>query len=138
MSRVESLASCDVDTESQMDEFGVRWIKDKEGRRPSYAMLVPLLEIIAEARGMGVGTKTVMVAYEQLIGPFGNEFNVLLKTPLKELQNVADEKVVEGISKVRSGDIVIEPGYDGVFGKVKIWKEGETEEKGDIDQTTLF
>ncbi|MCH7730271.1 DNA helicase UvrD [Patescibacteria group bacterium] len=139
MSRVESLASYDVDTESQMDEFGVRWIKDKEGRRPSYAMLVPLLEIIAEARGMGVGTKTVMVAYEQLIGPFGNEFNVLLKTPLKELQNVADEKVVEGIKKVRAGDIVIEPGYDGVFGKVKIWKEEEMKkEKASADQTTLF
>ena len=32
-------------------------------------------------------------------------------------------KIAEGIAKVRKGDIVIDPGYDGEYGKVKIWGE---------------
>ncbi len=52
-------------------------------------------------------------------------------------------KVAEGIQKVRKGDILVEPGYDGVFGQVRIWgleeKEGGVEEKRKADeQMTLF
>jgi hypothetical protein len=37
---------------------------------------------------------------------------------------------------VRHGDLVVEPGYDGVYGTVKIFSEGE--EKSSVKQTTLF
>ncbi len=139
MSRVESLASFDVETESETDKFGVRWIKDSDGERPPYIMLVPLAEIIAESLGVGVGTQKVITVYEQLINSIGSEFKILLKTPIEDLEQVADPRVVEGIEKVRSGDIVIEPGYDGIFGKVKIWKEKEeAKEEEHVDQATLF
>jgi PHP family Zn ribbon phosphoesterase len=146
MSRVETLASNDIETESKTDEFGVRWIKPASlravgstSRRP-YVMLVPLIEIIAEVLGVGVGTQQVSKVYEQLINSFGNEFNVLLTTPEVEIQKVVDPKIVEGIKKVRSGDIVIDPGYDGVFGKIKIWSSSTKtlEDKKEIDQETLF
>lgn len=139
MSRVETLASFDVETESKRDEFGVRHIRDKEDKHPPYVMLVPLLEVLSEALSAGVGTKTVGDAYDRLIISLGSEFKVLLESSLEDIQKVAGLKVAEGIKKVRSGDIVIEPGYDGVFGKVKIWKEEEIpgiEEQP--DQTTLF
>jgi uncharacterized protein (TIGR00375 family) len=139
MSRVETLASFDIETESERDEFGVRKVKDKEGRYPPYVMLVPLSEVLSEALSVGVGTKTVSDAYEQLIASIGSEFKVLLESSLEDIQKVAGLKVAEGIKKVRSGDIVIEPGYDGVFGKVKIWKEEEPPGiEGQPDQATLF
>jgi PHP family Zn ribbon phosphoesterase len=139
MSRVESLARYEVETDSEVDEFGVRWVKDKKEGKPPFIMLVPLAEIISEALGVGVGTQQVLTNYEQLINLFGSELNVLLKTQLSELKKKADLKVVEGIDKVRSGDIVIEPGYDGVFGKVNIWKRDEKEEENSSsDQATLF
>ena len=140
MSRVEELSrGVEIETESTVDKFGVRWIKDKEGKRPPYVMMVPLLEIVSEAVGAGVSSQKAVNAYEQLIGSVGNEFKVLLATEVSEIEKVAGAKVAEGISKVRSGDIVIEPGYDGVFGKVKIWKEGKVgEEEAPIDQGTLF
>lgn len=138
MSRVETLAKTEVETESETDEAGVRWIKDKNRKRTPYVMLVPLMEIIAEALKVGAGSKQVASVYEQLVNTFDNEFNILLKTPLSEMGKVADAKVVEGIKKVRSGDISIKPGYDGVFGEVMIWKEEDKNEESVSDQTTLF
>ena len=139
MSRVETLASHDVETQSDFDKYGVRWIKDKEDKRPAYVMLVPLIEIISEALGVGIGSQQVATVYDQLVNSFESEFKILLKTSNKDLKNVANPKIIEGIEKVRSGDIVIEPGYDGVFGKVKIWKESEeVKEETPIDQGTLF
>lgn len=147
MSRVEQLASHDIEVESEKDEFGVRWIKSKEStlraggslsRRP-YVMLVPLIEIISEAQGVGIGSQQVAAVYDQLVNSFESEFKILLKTSIEDLKKVASPKIIEGIEKVRSGDIVIEPGYDGVFGKVKIWKENEDAHKvTPIDQGTLF
>jgi uncharacterized protein (TIGR00375 family) len=140
MSRVESLASREIEITTEKDDFGVQWISDKKGKRPPYFMLVPLLEIIAESLGVGVGTKTTVGVYDQLINSFESEFKVLLKTPIKKLQRVVEPKIVEGIRRVRSGDIVIEPGYDGVFGKVKIWPSSEALAKRDRkeDQMQLF
>ena len=139
MSRVEHLAGKEVETKSEMDAFGVRWIKDSKGKRPPYVMLVPLLEVLSEAYSSGVGSQKVLGAYDQLITQLGSEFKVLLGTPLEEIERVMGGRVAEAISKVRSGDISIEPGYDGVFGKVKIWKESEAKEaETPIDQGTLF
>ena len=93
--------------------------------RPPYVMLVPLQEIIAEAVGSPVTSPKVQGPYQQLTDTFNGEFHVLLKTPISEITKLMGGKIAQGIDKVRSGDIVIEPGFDGVFGVVKIWKEGE-------------
>jgi len=49
--------------------------------------------------------------------------NILFKVPLDEIEKVAGEKLAQGIAKVRVGDIVIKPGFDGQYGIVKIWGE---------------
>ena len=102
-------------------------------------MLVPLLEILSEALSAGTGSQKVLTVYEQLIHSLGGEFKILLKTNLVDIERVAGSRVAEGISKVRSSDIVIKPGYDGVFGEVAIWKKGEVVE-GEVqaDQEMLF
>lgn len=138
MSRVEALATLEIETESSIDEKGVRWIKDKEGKKTPYVMMVPLLEILSEALDVGVSTKTVLSAYEVLIDRLQSEFNVLFNADIDEIEQIAGERVAEGIKKVRLGDIVIKPGYDGVFGEVKIWRDEKVEETNDIDQRTLF
>jgi uncharacterized protein (TIGR00375 family) len=141
MHRVEELASKDWDlkSETQTSDVGVRWIQYPGKKHPPYVMLVPLMEIIAEAKGQGVNTQGVKNDYLALINQVGSEFEILLKTKLSGLEKVAGARVVEGIKKVRAGDLVIEPGYDGVFGTVKIFGEDErmeTEELG--GQMELF
>lgn len=139
MSRVERLASLDIETESRIDKYGTRWIEDKEGERPPYVMIVPLLEILSGALLVGVTSQKVLVAYEQLIHSLGSEFEILLKTKLSDIERIGGSRVAKGVAKVRSGDIVIKPGYDGVFGEVNIWKEGEDDQsEAKADQEVLF
>ncbi len=45
------------------------------------------------------------------------------------------EKIAEGISRVRQGNIQIEPGYDGVFGKVRVFSDKSAEPQ---QQISLF
>lgn len=138
MSRVESLATYDVETSSKSNKLGVRFVKDKEDEKPPYVMLVPLAEIISEIKGVGVGTKTVMSEYERLINSFDSEFSLLLHASIDEIKKEGGDILAEAISRVRSGDIVIKPGYDGVFGQVKIWKGKKEETERTIDQGALF
>ena len=116
---------------SRVDELADR----KDGFVPPdaipYKSLVPLREIIAEAIGMGPQTKGVDKQYQILIQKFSNEFNILLDVPFEELSKFTLPRIAEGIKRVRSGKLIIEPGYDGEFGKVKIFQEEEKEEKQD-------
>ncbi|MBI4057976.1 hypothetical protein HY405_01545 [Candidatus Microgenomates bacterium] len=137
MHRVEELArkSLIINHQSLVDEYGVRWVKDSNGR-PHYTMMVPLMEILAEAIKSLVTSQRTINEYKKLTELVGNEFFVLLQTKPEEIERVSGELVREAIEKVRGGDIVIEPGYDGVFGKVKIWSEKGEAKKG--EQTELF
>ena len=60
---------------------------------------------------------------------FDSELNVLLRVSIKDIAGKAGERVAEGVSKVRKGDIVILPGFDGQYGIVKIWEDKEINEK---------
>ena len=96
-----------------------------EGQPPANAIpfkhLVPLEEIIADALEVGVGTQTVEREYMNLITRCGTEFDVLLNAAEEALRRVAPAKIVEGILHVRTGQIRIEPGYDGEYGKVHLF-----------------
>jgi len=98
--------------------------------------LVPLVEIIAEAAGKGVDTVGVKNIYDDLIQKFGSEFKILLDLTEEQLQKEVSGQVGLGIIKMRRGELNIEPGYDGVYGRVKIFQE---ERQGDQkDQLSLF
>ena len=100
-------------------------------------MLVPLLDVLAEVFDSGVNTKSVKVEYDKLVAQFGSELQVLAKTSFEELERVSGPKLREAVEKVRKGDIFIDPGYDGVFGVVKIWGEKGRQEN-QPQQESLF
>ncbi len=142
MHRVEQLASRNVEGKMDNSELGIRWVKHPEDRRPPYVMSVPLLEILAESLETTVGSQKAISEYKNLTSNFGGEFGVLLNTEIQEIAKISGPRVAEGIKKVRSGEIVVEPGYDGVFGTVKIWPEESsfakaTEDK-EKEQLALF
>jgi uncharacterized protein (TIGR00375 family) len=93
--------------------------------RPPYTRLVPLAEIIGEALGVGKLTKSVLREYDQLLNTFGSEFSVLLDASLDEIRNAANPRIADGIARVRGGTLHILPGYDGEFGTVRVFADGE-------------
>jgi len=100
-----------------------------EGFQPSgkipFKNMIPLDEIIGDALQKGVATKTVKQEYEKMIQKFGTELDILLELSETDMKNEADPRILEGIMNVRRGHVEIEPGYDGVYGKIKASCRGE-------------
>ncbi|MBU1121897.1 MAG: endonuclease Q family protein [Candidatus Omnitrophota bacterium] len=101
-----------------------------------YKSLVPLDEIVAEAKGLKKTSKAVEKEYLDLIYTVGTELDILVNMDEEELTAKLPEKVAEGIKRVRGKQLKILPGYDGEYGTIKIFtKEKEEQEK---EQLTLF
>ena len=95
---------------------------------PGFHSIIPLPEIISEVVKVGVNSKTVNRAYMDLLGKIGNEFMILMDTPLKDIEAAGSPLLREAISRMRKGDIHIAPGYDGEFGRIRIFDEVERKE----------
>jgi uncharacterized protein (TIGR00375 family) len=93
-----------------------------------YKKMIPLEEIIAEAKSCGRDTVGVKNEYRRLCNIFGSEFEILLNTPIHDLKSNTDERIAIAVDRVRRGDLIIKPGYDGEFGTVKIFEEEKPKE----------
>jgi len=93
--------------------------------KPFYKLL-PLHEIIALAKNIGMQTNESWRVYNSLIKEFENEFNILLEVPREKLIQNLDEKFVDLILKNREGKIKVKPGFDGEYGVALL---GEKQEK---------
>jgi uncharacterized protein (TIGR00375 family) len=84
----------------------------------SFIKTIELDKIIAQVLGVK-SRKSVKVKkeYNRLISEFGSELNILMKVDLKE---ITPTNLSSAIAKVRQGQLTISPGYDGVYGQIKI------------------
>jgi PHP family Zn ribbon phosphoesterase len=77
---------------------------------------------------VGVNSKAVGNEYLRLLERIGNEFTILMDTPLDDIGREGSALLREAISRMRTGNVNIVPGYDGEYGKVKIFEEVERKE----------
>lgn len=119
----------------RVDDLADRKGGDKPASAIPYKNLIPLDEIIGEALSVGPKSKKVATEYENLLNNLGNEFNVLLDASYDEIKNCSSERIAEAIKRVREGKVDIRPGYDGEYGKISIFKEGEETKDA---QSSLF
>jgi len=96
--------------------------------------LIPLDEIIAEVKHVGVQTLTVQNEYKKLIQRGNNEFNILINVPVEDLVRMTDEETAKSIIIIRQGDVKILPGYDGEYGEIQFLTKSKRRDK----QITLF
>jgi len=108
----------------------------KAPRARPYHSLIPLAEIIAEARGVGPNSNQVEIAYMDLLSKIGPEMTVLQEAPIADIRRAAGALVAEGIRRTRGGEVHIAAGYDGEYGTIEIFNEDERVQ--DENQMTLF
>ena len=68
-------------------------------------------------------SKEVAKHYNNLIKELGPEFKILLESTEQEISEKSLPEIALGIIKMREGKVSIKPGYDGVYGKIKIFTE---------------
>ncbi len=90
------------------------------GEGPPYARLIPLREIIAAVKGVGVNTRTVMRTYLAITDAVGSELDALLWASSSDLAAVTEGPVADAILQARTGQVQVTPGYDGQYGTVSL------------------
>lgn len=125
MARVEQLAARD-----RPEGFKPAWAKP-------YWPLIPFEEVIGEALDVGAASKKTGIIYEEAVKKLGGELGILLDKDENELKAYLSPELTEAIMRVRSGRVSIAPGYDGEYGKIKIFGEDERNAKG-AAQASLF
>lgn len=111
MHRAELLADRDV------DEF-------RSNRHP-FRSLVPLPEMLSEIHNVGATSKRVNKSFNFLLSKLGSELYILLDAPLEDIEHIAGPMVSEGIRRMRNKELQIDAGFDGEFGKVRMFDEQE-------------
>ncbi|MCW5909977.1 MAG: UvrD-helicase domain-containing protein [Cyclobacteriaceae bacterium] len=87
--------------------------------------IIPLPEILSEIKNASASSKTVNQSFQQTISLFGNEFTLLKQAPIEDIEKKAGMVVAEAIKRMRTQQVNPQGGYDGEYGVIKIFKEGE-------------
>ncbi len=101
-----------------------------EEARP-FQRLIPLMEIIGDVYNMGVHSRKVETAYWALLREFGPELTILRETDIEWLTRV-DALLGTAVSRLRSGQVNITPGYDGQYGVISVINADERKLSGKI------
>jgi uncharacterized protein (TIGR00375 family) len=99
--------------------------------------IIPLDEIIADAKGVAKGAVSVERDYLGYISKFGTEFDILLKASREELLKGLPGRVAEGVLRVREGKVDIKPGFDGEYGIISVFNDKDKQEQSE-QQLKLF
>lgn len=123
------------------NKSGVTFVSDAQKKHRPFVSIIPLMEILNEI--LKSPTKA-MREYERLTQELGTEFDILLKLPYEKIEKIGGTKLKEAVEIIRERKAYVDPGYDGIFGVVKIFG-GEKKEikpieekKADEKQPTLF
>ncbi len=110
---------------SRVDELADRPAGERpEGAAP-FRSLVPLDEIAGEVVGAGPTSGKARALVERILAEIGPELVALEAAPFEELGRVGGPVLAEAVRRVRAGELAIDAGYDGEFGTVRIFAEGE-------------
>lgn len=100
-----------------------------------FIKLVGLDKIIAESLNIkSRSSKKVLSQYNFLVENVGNELFILTKADKSLIEKYSSKIIADGVERVRKGEVIIKPGFDGEYGQIKIFND---DEKGPF-QKNLF
>src|SRR5579883_1602420 len=86
--------------------------------------LTPLPEILSELLATGAASRGVARAYDRVTAALGPELSILEEAPIEEVAQ-ADPLLGEAVTRLRSGAVIREAGYDGEYGIIRLFEEAE-------------
>jgi PHP family Zn ribbon phosphoesterase len=123
---------------NRLQELAVRddTYQPAQPKRTEY--IIPLAEIIAELRGTkSTAGKVVQAEYHAVLDRLGDEFGILRSVPVQAIHAAGFPLLSLAIERLRSGTVVRDPGYDGVYGTIKVFKD-TAERQSTINQLSLL
>jgi len=92
---------------------------------PGFTSIIPLQEIIAETLLVGANTKKVTSQYRDLLERLGPELRILRDAPLEDIGRAGTPVIADAVFRMRTGAVSILPGYDGEYGKIRLFGDAE-------------
>ncbi|MCP3874872.1 MAG: UvrD-helicase domain-containing protein, partial [Desulfobacteraceae bacterium] len=100
-----------------------------EGEKPDntspYHHLIPLDDLLSEILKVGPKSKKVTRTYHGLLEKLGPEFDILHRIKQEVIEKAGIPLLGEAITRMREKRVNFSPGFDGEFGKVKIFNDEE-------------
>ncbi len=98
---------------------------DRRERRGYFESLAPLPEVIGFSVGRTPASVKVTREYHALLKRLGPEFEILRNVPAEDIGRVSGIQIAEGIRRLRAGQVEKTPGFDGEYGKLRLFTEEE-------------
>lgn len=112
-----------IGVEHRIEELADRPVGAK--REMPFESLAPLPEVIAASTGASSTGKRVQEQYARMLRELGPEFYILREAPLADVGQVAGAWVQEGLRRLRAGEVVRKPGFDGQYGVIELLSQAE-------------
>ena len=111
----------------RVEELADRDAGEKPEKTHPFYSLIPLTEILSEIFQVGPKSKRVSQNYHKALESLGSEFKILHILSIEAIDKAGISLLSEAIDKMRRKKFHIYPGYDGEYGKIKIFEQGERE-----------
>jgi uncharacterized protein (TIGR00375 family) len=114
----------------RVEELADRNKNYKHQNSQDYKKLMELDKIIAEALNVK-SRKSLKVQniYRKMIKSLGPEIYILLEIKIDRIRKEFGDTVALAIEKVREGKLIINPGFDGNYGEIKIFSDKEKKKR---------
>jgi len=103
---------------SRVERLADRPSGDKAAPQRSFLRVVSLREVIGERLGRPANHREVQKIWARMLARVGAELPFLAEGDAERTADTVLPGLTERLERVRKGEVRVEPGYDGVFGRV--------------------
>jgi DNA helicase-2/ATP-dependent DNA helicase PcrA len=93
--------------------------------RHGYTSIIPLADILSDIFQVGPKTKKVARYYDKAVQALGPELEILTRCDGDRIRSAGVPLLAEAVERMRSGRVHVSPGYDGEYGKVRVFAPDE-------------
>jgi uncharacterized protein (TIGR00375 family) len=95
-----------------------------------YKKLIELDKILAQSLNIkSRKSLKVQSIYKKMINSLGSELDILLEIKINKIKKEFGDTIALAIDRMRKGNLIINPGFDGKYGEIKIFSDKEKKEQ---------